>query len=237
MPFPFATDKHPWLFDKYLFEGVNNTIEHYEASTGHNAFDEFALNIEQIFSWYVEDQIGYRFTTKETGDMPLENGRPSYGFTDYTNKAVTIDHKKPVQTQRYTMAHELFHVLHHRNFVKALGPKINDKKLENQAHTYARCVLMPDDKLRSQFVHWKSQHADFDPTQDEIIFIARGLADEFNVSVKSALRRMHELKLDNPDKLSGYLTSIPHVYPFTEGERIFYSVISSTGGLISQMSG
>jgi hypothetical protein len=233
MPFPFATDKHPWLFDKYLFEGVNNTIEHYESSTGHKAFDEFALNIEQIFSWYVEDQLGYRFTTKETEEMRVENGRPSFGFTDYTNKTVTIDHKKSEETQRHTMAHELFHVLHHRNFVKDLGLKINEKRLEDQAHAYARSLLMPADKFRSQYVHWKSQHGDLDPSKDGLTFITQGIAGDFKVSCKGALRRMLDLKLDCPDKLSGYLNSTDWMFPFSDDHRLYISIVTS----FSQLSG
>jgi Zn-dependent peptidase ImmA (M78 family) len=227
MPFPFATDKHPWLFDKYLFEGVKNTLEHYESETGHKAFDLFALNIEQIFSWYVEDQLGYRFTTKETKEMPVENGRHCYGFTDYTNKIVTIAHDKHEQTQRHTMAHELFHVLHHRNFVKALGSNISERKLEDQAHAYARCVLMPEDKFRSRFDCWKSNHAAVAPSQDDLTFITQGIAGDFNVSCKNALRRMLALNLYCPDKLSAYLNSNDWIFPLSYNDRLSISIVAS----------
>jgi hypothetical protein len=146
---------------------------------------------------------------------------------------VIIDHQRANETQRHTLAHELFHVLHHRKFFKALGSNLHDKRYEDQAHSYARSLLMPSDSFKAQFLYWKSQHHLFDSKQNELQFIASAVAGDFNISVKTAARRMLELNLYCNDTLSAYLSSNNFVFPFSVQHRDHIAVSVS----ISQMLG
>jgi Zn-dependent peptidase ImmA (M78 family) len=82
---------------------------------------------------------------------PMSNNLSGLCIRDEKNKIIGINSKLSYGRQRFTMAHELYHLYYHDKLGATLCPKDMDSKkdvIEIEANTFASFFLMPYDALR-----------------------------------------------------------------------------------------
>ncbi len=103
--------------------------------------------------------LGYRFEKRESLGSFRIGGKEveTAGVTDKTNKIVVISEKHPYQVQRFTLSHELAHVIMHGDNVIYRDGPINGtfssggNIIERQADKFATYFTMPSKLVKSEF--------------------------------------------------------------------------------------
>ena len=133
----------------------------------------------------IANKLGYRIFYLE---RDIE-GKNIAGKVDHTTKSIFVKPSDPVQRQRFTIAHEIGHILLHRNKEKNIhfrGEDINvtvysDNIDEIEANKFAAMLLMPEFEFKKVWGY----------CDGAIEYIA----DHFNVSNLAAAIRANTLSL------------------------------------------
>lgn len=156
------------------------------------------LEIKQL-----AEEVRYRWMRKRVMDvldilnevaivirMPHKSEKLS-GFTSYVNKhfVVYINSSYTLGHERFTAAHELYHILYDQDILKRekLLSKYDHIESENRANMFAVEFLMPEDGVKDFFL--KSIQRPLQPKH-----IIR-LHNHFQVSYKAMLKRILQLGL------------------------------------------
>lgn len=115
---------------------------------------------------------------------------------------VSINLNRPVTRQRFTAAHELGHMLLHKNLKVSnfLCPKYGAKsKIEKEADEFASYLLMPDNELNRLVDKYQNKNGKID--LDECLLIAEYFGVSFESCVKTIRFRLNRLvyQLDNEE--------------------------------------
>ena len=121
--------------------------------------------------------------------LAKDEGPGIAGKVDHENKSIFIRPSDPVQRQRFTIAHEIGHIVLHKNGGQEAhfsSEEINvaiysDKVEEMEANKFAAMLLMPEMEFRKQW----GRHGG----------LIEGIADYFNVSQLAAAVRANTLGL------------------------------------------
>ncbi|MBL7555795.1 MAG: ImmA/IrrE family metallo-endopeptidase [Bdellovibrionaceae bacterium] len=146
-----------------------------------------------------------------TPDMMAVSGVDA--VTSHDLKQINIDHeqfeKKPNRA-RFTLAHEVGHIVLHKDFIDAQNFKeeaewrtfvLNDlhrDPMEVQANIFAAYLLMPSDHLEKEFIHAKKELAanpafkgmQLPPDKTLAPYLAKPLAQKFEVSEEAMTIRL-----------------------------------------------
>lgn len=108
-----------------------------------------------------------------------------------TNEAVIIiNQNKPGERQRFTVAHELGHL------IMDVPDSVDDKAEENLCHRFAGAFLMPERGVR----------ADFGDKRSHVHFRELKLAKEnYGISMQAALRRLLDLEIISASVYQGMM--------------------------------
>ena len=120
------------------------------------------------------------------GDSDLKGAA---GKVDHENKKIFVKPSDPVQRQRFTIAHEIAHLVLHTNNGKPMhfrcghttGKVYGDSREEVEANKFAAMLLMPEDEFQKV---WGQYNGSVDD-----------VADWFNVSRLAASVRANTLGL------------------------------------------
>lgn len=118
-------------------------------------------------------------------------------FVVYLNSNFTLGH------ERYTGAHELYHIIYNKDILKKEKVYIDKDKYEEEdikADIFAAEFLMPEDYVKKVF--YKNINADIDSVQPKDII---KMHNYFKVSYKAMLKRLVQLNLCSWEKYSKLL--------------------------------
>ncbi len=140
----------------------------------------------QVFNWFVQN-FDYRFeinaidlTNQDVSGMIHGNG-PKGSFK------ILVEKSEPYERQRFSIYHELGHLLQGKEVMYGLfdGDVNNKKEEERFCNRFAAALLMPESSFRS---HWK--------TGSPNDLIKRySIAEHYGVSVEAVNNRARDLDL------------------------------------------
>lgn len=113
-------------------------------------------------------------------------------FIVYLNSNFTLGH------ERYTGAHELYHIIYNEDILKKEKVFIDKEKYkeeERKADVFAAEFLMPEDYVKEMFY----KMVNVGPNEIQPKHVVR-MHNYFKVSYKAMLKRLIQLKLCSPDK-------------------------------------
>ena len=113
-------------------------------------------------------------------------------FIVYLNSNFTLGH------ERYTAAHELYHIIYNEDILKREKVFIDKEKYkeeEEKADVFAAEFLMPEDYVKEVF--YKIVNVDKDKVEPKHVV---RMHNYFKVSYKAMLKRLVQLKLCSPKK-------------------------------------
>lgn len=89
-------------------------------------------------------------------DSPLLGSTCDYtthGYCDFAEKTVYLDWSEPIKegSRRFAQAHELYHLLHHREYAHKHGCKAWPSWTEANASHFARAFLLPKKEFTEAF--------------------------------------------------------------------------------------
>lgn len=143
---------------------------------GNSPIDVFSLakNIEKLTLVYypMGDNLSGMCIKGESGDNVIA-----------VNSAMSLGR------QRFSLAHEFYHMHYDENMVSVCGRKIGDgKEIEKEADIFASYFLMPAAELESKAAQLAEQHDDKKLTLDDLIRIEQ----YFGVSHQAAVIRLKD---------------------------------------------
>lgn len=104
--------------------------------------------------------------------------------------------------QRFSLAHEFYHMFFDDTMVSLCGKKIGDgKQTEKEADTFASYFLMPNDELSRKAESYAGKNPDKKLTLDEVIRIEQ----YFGVSHQATVLRLKENKILSQTETDSYL--------------------------------
>lgn len=118
-----------------LWDGTKIDIEWILESTAHE------------MGWIIEHQFHPLMSTQKCESK-------TYGYCLFQEKTIVLDSRDDVvatPTQRFTQAHELFHMLKHEQYALQTSGKVLPEKLEKNANSFARRLLLPKEEFTQAF--------------------------------------------------------------------------------------
>lgn len=120
------------------------------------------------------------------------------------NNVIAVNSAMSLGRQRFSLAHEFFHMHYDYNMVSVCGRKIGDgEDIEKEADIFASYFLMPAAELESKAAQLAAQHDDKKLTLDDLIRIEQ----YFCVSHKAAVIRLKESIYMDRSRVEGFLAT------------------------------
>ncbi|MHB1484864.1 MAG: ImmA/IrrE family metallo-endopeptidase [Saccharofermentanales bacterium] len=120
------------------------------------------------------------------------------------NCVIAINSAMSLGRQRFSLAHEFFHMSYDENKVSVCGKKIGDgKDIEKKADTFASYFLMPAAELESKAALLAAKNRDGKLSLDDLI----KLEQYFGVSHQAAVIRLKESTYMDRSRVEDFLTS------------------------------
>jgi Zn-dependent peptidase ImmA (M78 family) len=174
---------------------TNSQIEGYAESLRQKAL---AAGVEDLPNIELQDVVDFALNSYQLClDQPI--AAPAEGQTCFSSRRILISTRAESQParKRFTIAHEIGHVVLHQDYMLSLFPTgqnslfempaistFTDRNLETQANKFASAFLLPRHLLLQGYER-----------MGELFLQPRHVADLFGVSVKSAEIRLCQLKL------------------------------------------
>ncbi len=151
------------------------------------------VDIEKITKSMDIDLFGAEFIDDNLLGILVDVDKPIKPFKSQRFIAVNNSPDNYLTRRIFTIAHEVGHYILHCNknlnyYERHLINNANSDSFgERQTDYFAACLLMPENMFKTEFEKIKSVR--------DIELIVEHLKKKFNVSTKSVLKRMSELKL------------------------------------------
>lgn len=135
----------------------------------------------------LEERFGVKLFFDDLGP-----GESAACVRDAAGAAILMNRNEPPWRQRFSFAHELFHLVTWRSAMEAWPAKSSEppwlERAEKLANEFAASLLMPDEDLRNEF---QSRFADRSPSNADLVELARS----YGVSSEALLWRLKNLGL------------------------------------------
>jgi Zn-dependent peptidase ImmA (M78 family) len=120
------------------------------------------------------------------------------------NHVIAVNSAMSLGRQRFSLAHEFYHLYYDANMVSVCGKKIGyGKEVEKEADIFASYFLMPAAELESKATQLATQHEDGKLSLNDVI----RLEQFFGVSHKAAVIRLKESTYMDRSRVEEYLES------------------------------
>lgn len=120
------------------------------------------------------------------------------------NCVIAINSAMSLGRQRFSLAHEFYHMCYDDNTVSVCGKKIGDgKDIEKEADIFASYFLMPAAELESKAEFLAAKHDDGKLSLDDVI----RLEQYFSVSHQAAVIRLKESAYMDRSRVEDYLAN------------------------------
>lgn len=120
------------------------------------------------------------------------------------NNVIAVNSAMSLGRQRFSLAHEFYHMHYDDNMVSVCGKKIGDgQDIEKAADTFASYFLMPAAELENKAAEMAAQHDDKKLTLDDIIRIEQ----YFGVSHQATVIRLKESSYMDRSRVEEFLAS------------------------------
>lgn len=166
----YSFDKTKWSFD------VNSI----------NDIESIAIKVRKILG--VLDECALDNLTDKLEDnnfliLEIDYEEKFDGFCEYVdNLAFIILSSKGYERNRFTLAHELAHL------ILKFEEKLNDKEIEHYCDYFASCLLMPKVAMKKE-LEFRNNSITRNVSINEIILIAK----EYKVSLNAVIMRLNDL--------------------------------------------
>lgn len=166
----YSFDKTKWSFD------VNSI----------NDIESIAIKVRKILG--VSDECALDNLTDKLEDnnfliLEIDYEEKFDGFCEYVdNLAFIILSSKGYERNRFTLAHELAHL------ILKFEEKLNDKEIEHYCDYFASCLLMPKVAMKKE-LEFRNNSITRNVSINEIILIAK----EYKVSLNAVIMRLNDL--------------------------------------------
>ena len=166
----YSFDKTKWSFD------VNSI----------NDIENIAIKVRKILG--VSDECALDNLTDKLEDnnfliLEIDYEEKFDGFCEYVdNLAFIILSSKGYERNRFTLAHELAHL------ILKFEEKLNDKEIEHYCDYFASCLLMPKVAMKKE-LEFRNNSITRNVSINEIILIAK----EYKVSLNAVIMRLNDL--------------------------------------------
>ena len=166
----YSFDKTKWSFD------VNSI----------NDIESIAIKVRKILG--VSDECALDNLTDKLEDnnfliLEIDYEEKFDGFCEYVdNLAFIILSSKGYDRNRFTLAHELAHL------ILKFEEKLNDKEIEHYCDYFASCLLMPKVAMKKE-LEFRNNSITRNVSINEIILIAK----EYKVSLNAVIMRLNDL--------------------------------------------
>ena len=166
----YSFDKTTWSFD------VNSI----------NDIESIAIKVRKILG--VSDECALDNLTDKLEDnnfliLEIDYEEKFDGFCEYVdNLAFIILSSKGYERNRFTLAHELAHL------ILKFEEKLNDKEIEHYCDYFASCLLMPKVAMKKE-LEFRNNSITRNVSINEIILIAK----EYKVSLNAVIMRLNDL--------------------------------------------
>lgn len=166
----YSFDKTKWSFD------VNSI----------NDIENIAIKVRKILG--VSDECALDNLTDKLEDnnfliLEIDYEEKFDGFCEYVdNLAFIILSSKGYERNRFTLAHELAHL------ILKYEEKLNDKEIEHYCDYFASCLLMPKVAMKKE-LEFRNNSITRNVSINEIILIAK----EYKVSLNAVIMRLNDL--------------------------------------------
>ena len=166
----YSFDKTKWSFD------VNSI----------NDIESIAIKVRKILG--VSDECALDNLTDKLEDnnfliLEIDYEEKFDGFCEYVdNLAFIILSSKGYERNRFTLAHELAHL------ILKYEEKLNDKEIEHYCDYFASCLLMPKVAMKKE-LEFRNNSITRNVSINEIILIAK----EYKVSLNAVIMRLNDL--------------------------------------------
>ena len=118
------------------------------------------------------------------------------------NCTIGINSGMSIGRQRFSLAHEFYHMYYDETIVSLCGKKIGDgKQIEKEADIFASYFLMPNDELTKKTESYMAKRAEKKLEIDDIIRIEQ----YFSVSHQATVLRLKENKILSQTEVDNYL--------------------------------
>jgi len=142
----------------------------------HNELETLPVDVESLIG-----KMGVHLTEEEFGDS-----LSGAAMIDGGKKIISVNKSHSEHRKRFTMAHELGHILLHEDqslsvdvkpitFLRDDAASTGQQWREVEANFFAACILMPEALIHTELTKLQKKHLD----EDELI---EALAKKFNVS-------------------------------------------------------
>ena len=163
--------------------------------------EDLINELRQTFSEFFEPPVNLNKLLKALNielvkDSTLEDSISGFGVVDGENKGIAVNRNQSTVRQRFTIAHELGHILLHRDktFTVQKGPTtyfrssldLEERWREKEANYFAACLLMPEDLVRLKFNEYESELF----TDEDVLY---ELKKDFKVSEPAMCIRLSQL--------------------------------------------
>lgn len=166
----YSFDKTKWSFD------VNSI----------NDIENIAIKVRKILG--VSDECALDNLTDKLEDnnfliLEIDYEEKFDGFCEYVdNLAFIILSSKGYERNRFTLAHELAHL------ILKFEEKLNDKEIEHYCDYFASCLLMPKVAMKKE-LEFRNNSITRNVSINEIILIAK----EYKISLNAVIMRLNDL--------------------------------------------